>query len=374
MKTESEPFHRRASRAKTLVMMLAATSVMLGCTQANLYHASRLPPELMAPRHATLQNVDLSRLARTVSNSQVLYIGDEIEVSIATGLEDKTPPAWKGRVAEDGTINVPLVGTVQVAGLEVIQAEQLIHAESIRRGKYVSPNVTLALVQRRTNKVAVLGAVEKPQTYELPSSSSDLLTAIVQAGGLSEDAGTIIEIRHPPGVVEAPFADNGDGYSTELASMRSNRRMVRTPPRTVQVDLLQASGSDYGDYSLTDGSTVMVMKRAKRYIHVIGLVNRSGQYEIPEDLPEPRLLGALAMAGGQSLSIADKVHVIRQLPDRAEPVVIQASVRAAKADLTSNIQLAAGDVVSVEETPTTFVVGTIKDFVRFGFSSAIPGF
>jgi polysaccharide export outer membrane protein len=106
----------------------------------------------------------------------------------------------------------------------------------------------------------------------------------------------------------------------------------------------------------------------------MGLVNRSDQYEIPEDLPEPRLLDALAMAGGQSLSIADKVHVIRQLPGRAEPVVIQASVRAAKADLTSNIQLAAGDVVSVEETPTTFVVGTIKDFVRFGFSSAIPGF
>jgi polysaccharide export outer membrane protein len=355
-------------------MTLAIASVTLGCTRANLYHASSLPPELLASRYATIDNVDLSRLARTTSDSQVLYVGDEIEVTIATGLEQNTPPAWKGRVAEDGTIIVPLVGAVQVAGLELIQAEQLIHAESIRRGKFVSPNVTLSLTQRRTNKVAVLGAVETPKTYELPASSSDLLTAIVQAGGLSKDAGTIIEIRHPPGIAEVPVALEANGYSTELASTRGYRRMVRTPPRTVQVDLTQAANSDFGDYSLADGATVMVMKRPKRFIHVIGLVNRSDQYEIPEDIPEPRLLDALAMAGGRTLSIADKVHVIRQLPDRAEPVVIQASVSDAKSDANSNVLLAAGDVVSVEETPTTFVLGTIKDFVRFGFSSAIPGF
>jgi hypothetical protein len=36
--------------------------------------------------------------------------------------------------------------------------------------------------------------------------------------------------------------------------------------------------------------------------------------------------------------------------------------------------LAAGDVVSIEETPLTFTVGTIQSFVRFGFTSAIPGF
>ncbi|MBI2478564.1 MAG: polysaccharide biosynthesis/export family protein [Planctomycetia bacterium] len=361
-------------RLISLVLTVVGTCMMLGCTKANLYRASSLPPDLMAPRYATLHDVDLSRLARTTSNSQVLYIGDEVEVTIATGLEVETPPVWKGRVAEDGTISVPLVGPVQVAGLEVIQAEQRVRAESIGRGKFVSPNVTLALIQRRTNKVAVMGAVEKPQTYELPASNSDLLTAIVQAGGLSKDAGTIIEIRHPPGLAEIPVADYSNGYATELASMRGQRRLVRTPPRTMHVDLAQAASSDSGDYSLPDGATVMVMRRPKRFIHVMGLVHKPDQYEIEEDVPEPRLLDAVAMAGGTTLSIADKVHVIRQLPDRTEPVVIQASIRSAKGDTTSNIRLAPGDVVSVEETPTTFVLGTLKDFIRFGFSAGIPGF
>lgn len=373
MKSPTNISQTQTSRLAMTMVALAIASATWGCTRANLYQAASLPPELMAPRHASLQDVDLSRLARTTSNSQVLYAGDEVEVTIATGLEERTPPAWRGRVADDGSLTVPLVGTVQVAGLEITQAEQMIRSESIRRGKYVSPNVTLTMTQRRTNKIAVLGAVEEPSTYELPAASSDLLTAIVQAGGLADDAGTIIEIRHPPGLVEEPVANNSNGYATELASMQGNRRMVRTPPRTIQVDLTKASRSDFGDYSLTDGSTVMVMKRPKRFIHVIGLVNRSDQFEIPEDLEEPRLLDALAMAGGRRLEIADKVHVIRQLPNREEPVVIEASVRKAKGDTASNIRLASGDVVSVEETPTTFVVGTIKDFVRFGFSSAIPG-
>ncbi len=366
-----------AGRCKSRVVMILAVVVVsvstLGCTRANLYQASSLPPDLMAPRHASLQDIDLSRLARTISNSQVLYPGDEVAVTIATGIEERTPPEWRGRVAEDGSLTVPLVGTVQIAGLEITQAEQLIRSESIRRGKFVAPNVTLTMSQRRTNKIAVLGAVEEPNTYELSASSSDLLTAIVQAGGLAEDAGTIIEIRHPPGLVAAPVADNGNGYSTELASMRGNRRMIRTPPRTIQVDLTEASRSDFGDYSLADGSTVMVMKRPKRFIHVIGLVNRSDQFEIPEDLQEPRLLDALAMAGGRKLEIADKVHVIRQLPDRDDPVVIEASVRAAKGDTSSNIRLASGDVVSVEETPTTFLIGTIKEFLQFGLTAPIPG-
>lgn len=359
-------------RAISLAMTFVAASIMLGCTRTNLYQASSLPPELLAPRYATRQNVDLSRFARTIGNSQTLYPGDQLEVTVATGLEKNAVPAWKGRIAEDGTINVPLIGTVQVAGLELTQAEQAVRIESIRRGKFVNPNISIVLDKRRTNSIAVVGAVEKPGTYELPASSSDLLTAIVEAGGLSENAGTIIELRHPPGFVETAMTGHGDGYSTELASLRGDRRLARTPPRTVQVDLTQAANSDY---SLADGATVMVMELPKRFIHVMGLVNNPSQYEIPEEQQEVSLLGALAMAGGPTLSIADKVHVIRQLPDQTEPVVIQASVRAAKKDTTSNIRIAAGDIVSIEETPATFVLGTIRDFVGIGlgFTTPIPG-
>jgi polysaccharide export outer membrane protein len=146
-----------------------------------------------------------------------------------------------------------------------------------------------------------------------------------------------------------------------------------TPPRVVRIDLAQASTTGVADVHLEDGSTVMVMPRPKRYVHVMGLVRKPDQFEIPPE-QDLHLLDAIALASGRTLEVADKVRVIRQVPNHSEPVVIEISVREAKLSTAANIRLAPGDVVSVEETPTTFVIGTIRDFVRFGFTAGIPGF
>lgn len=143
-------------------------------------------------------------------------------------------------------------------------------------------------------------------------------------------------------------------------------------PRLTRIDLVQATATGNADVHLEDGSTVMVMARPKRYVHVMGLVRKPDQFEMPDD-HELRLLDAIALANGRTLELADKVRVIRRIPHREEPVVIEASVREAKQNSGANILLAPGDVVSVEETPTTFVIGTIREFVRFGFTAGIPG-
>lgn len=357
----------RTTSSGLLFTVIIAMSV--GCNHGQLYQASSLPPEFMAPRFGSVNDVDLSRFARSVGNSQVLYPGDVVEIEVATGIETKEDlPAWPVRISDAGTANIPLIGSVQLAGLEVTRAERVIRDESIRRGKFVDPKVSVLIKQRKFNRVTVVGAVETPATYEISASSCDVLAAIVRAGGVSSDAGTLVEIRHPPR--EMLVSDN-QPYGPQRASLRSRQRLVSIPARTVRVDLLEPRANEF-DLSLLDGSTVMVMRKPKRFIHVIGLVRKADQYELTDE-QELRLLDAIALAGGRTLQVADKVHVVRHVPGRIDPVVIEASFGRAKRDLTSNIRLAAGDVVSVEETATTFVVGTVKDFVRFGFSSAIPG-
>ncbi len=368
---------RPRPRSLLASLLTALSLTAAGCHRGTLHNAASLPLEFMAPRVSSLRDVDFSRMARSVSNNNLLYPGDVVELSVATGLEDEQAPRWKIRVAENGTVNVPLVGSVPVAGLELTQAEQAIRAESIRRGKFVDPHVSLIMDKRNAHRVTVVGAVEKPGTYQLPSSSSDVLAALVSAGGLRDDAGTIIEIKHPPGPMWAgqPAAGTGAGSPSHLPAGLAGWRgggPFALPPRTVRVDLEQVGEGAMEDLHLEDGSTMMVMRRPQRYVHVIGLVKQADQFEMPED-QELRLLDALALAGGRTLELADKVHVIRTVPGQLEPVVIEASVRDAKSDGASNIRLASGDVVSVEETPVTFVVGTIREFVRFGFSSAIPG-
>ncbi len=157
-----------------------------------------------------------------------------------------------------------------------------------------------------------------------------------------------------------------------LAGFPRPQPAAAAPPRSVRIDLQQVHQMHPGSFQVADGSTVMVMKRTKRYVHVIGLVRKPDQFEMPED-QELRLLDAIAKANGRTLEIADKVRVTRIVPNRPEPVVIEASVSEAKRSAGSNIRLAPGDIVSVEETPVTMVVGTIRDFVRFGFTAGIPG-
>ena len=114
------------------------------------------------------------------------------------------------------------------------------------------------------------------------------------------------------------------------------------------------------------------MPKEKHSISVLGLVNRPGNYELPAD-ESLRILDALALAGDRQVSVADRVRVIRRKADEQAPVTIQVSIRKAKKDGEENILVAPGDTILVDETPTTFPITTVRGFLRFGFSSAIPG-
>jgi protein involved in polysaccharide export with SLBB domain len=194
---------------------------------------------------------------------------------------------------------------------------------------------------------------------ELPAANADLLSALLAAGNLTDEASTIVEIRKVP------------DFSTQFTGS-AGRRTTLAQDSSVRIDLIAASQGVAPDYRIEDGSVIMVREREPKTIQVIGLVNRPNQFEIPPD-EEVRLLDAIALANGRTLQIADKVHVIRQLDSMKEPVLIAASIRDAKRGGPANLRLGPGDIVSVEETPLTFTVGTIQSFVRFGFSSAVPG-
>ena len=362
------PFGLRCS------LSLLVALVVAGCNRGTMYHPSSLPQEFAAPQLSSANKVDLSRMAQSLGDTEMLYPGDVVSITVSTGLEVEKPTEWKARIAEDGTINIPLIGSVPIAGLKLPYAEQLIHDESINRGKFVNPNVTVLIVARRSNTVTVVGEVTEPGTYQLPASNSSVLSAITAAKGLTKDADSIIEVRHPAAGAEMASAQNsqGPGAVMGLAGFRRNQQQTMMPQQSLRINLEQTAQMNPAQFQVGDGSTVMVMKRPKRYVHVIGLVRKPDQFEMPED-QELRLLGAIAKAQGRTLEIADKVRVIRNVPNRTEPVIIEASIREAKRNAGADFLLAPGDVVSVEETPTTLVVGTVREFIRFGFTAGIPG-
>lgn len=331
----------------------------VGCQSTPTVLATDLPPSFRAAHRTPKPEIDLSVLARKSINSDLVYPGDELDVLVVSGAEEKQPEPIPCHVSESGEIELPYIGNVSVAGQTLTGVEAQIRRVGIQRQIYRNPVVSAVLRERRTDNVRVLGAVNTPGDYKLPRAGSDLLAAISAAGGLAEKAGTKIEIVHPvvnaEGVLQVGYDEGG---STQNA---------------VHVDLLDAMNGHVGDLTLRDGSVVVVKPHAPRTIYVQGLVANDGEFELPKDQPL-RVTQAIALAGGREIEFADIVHVTRFVEGREEPIVAEVSLREAKADKDANLVLQPGDVVSVEETPTTFTVDFLRNFFRIGFSSAIPGF
>lgn len=357
----------------SLSLLLAGLVVALSGCSRGMYDAKSLPAELVAQPIDNLKEVNLSRLGGYTASNELIDRGDVLEITIVTDYSTLPPYTVPVRVAADGTANVPLVGSVRLAGLEMEEAERLITATAIQNAVYRNPHVTVTMKRQRMNYITVIGAVKEPGTYPLPRGSSYLLAAIVSAGGLGDDAGPDVEVRRSDilrGDPQAPPPPQvAEGNGAQLAAYHRSEDGVPW----IRVNLVSAAREGNGGHYLNDGDVVMVAPRSRKPIQVLGLVSKPGAYDMPfnEDV---YLLDALAMAGGRSMELADKVLVIRQVPDQAEPARIQVSIREAKYNGTANIRLAEGDIVTVEQTPITFTWDALQRFFRFSVGSSVALF
>jgi len=89
------------------------------------------------------------------------------------------------RVAEDGTIIFPLIGSVKVGGQTVDAATRTIR--DLLDARYlVNPQVTLTVLGYANRHITVLGQVQKPGDYNLRDQGSvSLLQAVGMAGGFT---------------------------------------------------------------------------------------------------------------------------------------------------------------------------------------------
>ena len=353
-------------------LILAATSFALtGCASSDVIPASELPGSLQAVHIENPKTLEFGRLANGNYNNELIAADDVLEVNVLAGLNPKdNPPTMQPRVSKNGMISLPEVGDVNVAGLDLESAESAIATACVQRQIYRRPHVTVSMKRQATNRVMVAGAVKNQGYYNLPRGSSDMLSAIVAAGGLADDAGTNVEVRNPSiGVVRSDriaqeLGSPGDmrnvGYSQPLPAGQ------RPGPSMIKVDLVSATKNGQAAALLGDGSIVTVERRDPESIQVLGLVNKPGEikYPIGTDL---RLLDAISQAGWTSNQGANKVYVIRNTPRQ---IVIEASLREAKRNSNENIRLAPGDVVSVEQTPTTVMIDTLK-LIRFAVGTSL---
>jgi polysaccharide export outer membrane protein len=106
--------------------------------------------------------------------------GDTFEVSVY-GQADLS---GKYRIAEDGTINFPLVGRIAVAGKAPGEIATTIQSDLGEKQILRDPHVSVFLLEQTSKQVSVVGAVAKPGSFSLTNGMT-IIQAIGAAGGLT---------------------------------------------------------------------------------------------------------------------------------------------------------------------------------------------
>lgn len=373
--TLSDRFRSHCWRLRALALALAVGSGMVGCTSQDVYRAAELPPNLQAKHIENAKTLELSKLATVNYNEDLIDIDDILELHVLVSLNPKdNPPVMQPQVNKAGTISIISVGEVRVQGLDLQTAASAITTACVERGIYRAPQVTVKMSKKATNQVMVVGAVQKQGPYNLPRGSSNLFTALMAAGTLADDAGTVIEVRNPPGsnaiMPDRIASDLGLGNILPAGHSQALPTASRTSASSYRVDLVSATKQGGGgNYQLQDGAIVMVERRDPESIHVGGLVHKPGSIKYPLGTGI-NLLSAISEAGGLSNQGANKVFIIRKVEGQPQPVNIQASIRKAKRNPADNLLLSPGDQISVEQTPGTVFIDTIH-LIRFAIGTSL---
>ena len=202
--------------------------------------------------------------------------GGNIFPTIQTGA-----PADLGvqRVAENGTVNVPFVGTVQVAGLDLHQIEQRIVQQL--GNKVQEPEVIVDFAAPRAHTVMISGDVKKPGRMSILDDIRTVVDAINAAGGLAGAGQTGMP---PTNQVEVVVRRQGQVILTAQLS-----------------DLLAGN-----DIPVQRGDEIVVRPNPRVYT-VLGAVLKSGNVEMTK--ANLSLLEALGNVGGLRDERANKTGV-----------------------------------------------------------------
>src|SRR6267142_3733581 len=140
--------------------------------------------------------------------------GDVIRVDVA----GRTDVSGSFTVAEDGTVTIPVVGSVRVQGRTAPEVRSDL-SRRISLFDRSSPLVTVTVAEYKSRKVFVLGAVLLPGIYafaEMPT----IWDAIAEAGGPLDDA-NLAAVEMIPG-------DAADGRRTVTVDVAGAIRESRT--------------------------------------------------------------------------------------------------------------------------------------------------
>jgi len=117
-------------------------------------------------------------------SSGVISRMDTVEIRVFREDELTT----RGQLSGDGTITMPLIGSIRLEGLTTDQAAAAINRK-LADGYLVKPQASVSIEARIRRTVTILGQAQRPGVFEIPAHRQlTLVEAIGMAGGVTRIA------------------------------------------------------------------------------------------------------------------------------------------------------------------------------------------
>jgi protein involved in polysaccharide export with SLBB domain len=280
-------------------------------------------------------------------------------------------------VTPEGTLIVPTVGEIRVAGLSLADVKERVSREV--KKKYLDNDVTVTLLSPRTFLVNVSGAGLNQDTYVASAVErvDKLVTEAIRMHTLSSAAASqTIPAAKEQGiekeslVKETPATEAKRSELKEPAKELSTRNILlrRRDGKSYKVDILlyYATGDGRYDPFLLDGDAVVIPKKdlERNFVSVYGAVNAPGQYEFVDDDSLTRIVKIAQ--GTTELANLEDIVVSRLSEDGSRTDEIHLNLDAVLQGREADFPLHRGDRILVKEKTDlrgdykVLVVGQVK--------------
>lgn len=255
---------------------------------------------------------DLALLEEAENPVYMIGSGDVLRLDVHA----RTEVSGKFIVGPDGKITVPLVGDMLIKDKTREEALAAIRTELLKY--FTAPHATLAIDEYPSNRITVLGRVEKAGAHQFTHAPT-LIDVLANAGAM-------------------PILDK--------QATLSRCAIIRGRNKLIWVDLKALLNGDVNyNIRMKKGDIVYIPDSSDTSVYVMGAVGRPGSYRMT---PRMTVLDAIAQAGGLTENAKnDRIGLYRAGTKQAEYVSWSDLITA---DRSKNFAMEDGDVIFI---PTT---------------------
>jgi len=288
--------------------------------------------KLDTPQQTNVKIQELAGLAHARQVNTPIGSGDLLHVEIF----DAPELSRDIRVSDMGEISYPLIPSkIAAAGMTTFELESKLAQLLVENGIISHPDVSVFVKEQNSQPVSIVGAVNHPMVYQVTRATS-LLEVMSAAGGITDDAGSVVIVTRPPSGSPAPGATTNPGQNEQKITIRLK-------------DLLESGDSVY-NIQIYGGDSITVPRAGIVYVLGFGVVQPGG-YVLQSRGEDITVLKAIALAHGlNTFARPDDAVILRTNPATGQKDQIPVHIKKMAKHQAEDVPLVANDVLYVPDS------------------------